>query len=108
MSDTLTSTDYDRELIKRAFEQSGANCGLSPDDMRNLVRAESQFDGKVELQFIELVEHLTALVGSSAEVQSNWFRTENLDLGEAPLSIIKAPDGIGRVRDYLAGQRHKS
>lgn len=76
--------------------------------MHNLVCARGQFDVNTELQFIELVEHLSALVGSSAEVQSNWFRTENLDLGEAPLSVIKAPDGIGRLRDYLAGQLYRS
>lgn len=76
--------------------------------MRNLVRAKGQLDRNVELQFIELIEHLTALVGSSSIVQSNWFRAKNLDLGETPLAVMSTPDGIEHLRDYPEGQLCRS
>lgn len=107
MSDTSTSADYDSRLIRSALEQVGANCGLSREEILLIILTNGNIGGNAELQFIELIEHLTVLVGSSPIAQSDWLRTKNFDLGETPLSLIKAPGGIERVRDYLAGQRHR-
>jgi Protein of unknown function (DUF2384) len=107
MPNTTTFAGHDCELINRALEQIGANCGLSWDDIQCIILANGEISDNAELQFIELNEHLTALVGNSPAVQSDWLGTMNLDLGETPLSLIKAPGGVEHLRDYLAGQRHR-
>ncbi|GEM_PF-1804705 len=107
MSNTSTAADDDRGLINRAIEKVSASCGLSWDDVHCIIIANGGIGGNVELQFIELIEHLTVLVGSSRVAQSDWLKTTNLDLGQTPLSLIKASGGVGHVRDYLAGQRHR-
>ncbi len=107
MSTTSALEAHDSQLVTRVFEQLSARCGLSPEDIGDIIQVENETGGRAELQFIELIEHLTAIVGCSVEVQSNWFKTENLDLGETPLSLMKAPSGVKSLRDYLAGQRHR-
>jgi hypothetical protein len=107
MPNTTTFAGHDCELINRALEQIGANCGLSWDDIHCIILANGGINDNAELQFIELIEHLSVLVGSSPVAQSDWLKTANLDLGETPLSLIKAPGGVIHLRDYLAGQRHR-
>jgi Protein of unknown function (DUF2384) len=107
MSNTPTFASYNQGLISRRLEQVSENCGLSREEVRLLLSVQRVSSGNAELQFIELIEHLTVLVGSSQVARSDWLRTTNLDLGQTPLSLIKAPGGLEHVRDYLAGQRYR-
>jgi len=102
-----TPDDHDRGMINVAFEQTGAICGLWRADLQRVIRANGHLDCSASLQFVELIGHLTTLVGSEPEVQSNWLRAINLDLGDAPLAVMSKPGGIEQVRDYLAGHRHR-
>jgi hypothetical protein len=107
MSNAPTFASYDQKLINRGLEQVSENCGLSPDEIRLLLSDQGGLKPNVELQFIELIEHLTVLIGSSPVAKLDWLTTTNLDLGQTPLSLIKAPGGVEHVRDYLAGQRYR-
>jgi Protein of unknown function (DUF2384) len=107
MSNAPTFASYDHKLIHRGLEQVSESCGLSRDELRLLLSDQGGLNCNVELQFIELIEHLTVLVGSSPVAKLDWLRTTNLDLGQTPLSLIKAPGGLEHVRDYLAGQRYR-
>ena len=73
MSDTSTAADYDRGLIRSAFEQVSALSGLSWDDVHCIILANGGINDNAELQFIELIEHLAVLVGSSPVAQSDWL-----------------------------------
>lgn len=107
MSNTPTFANYDQGLARHGLDQIIESCGLSSDEIRLLLSVQRGSNGNAELQFIELIEHLTVLVGSSPVAWSDWLRTANLDLGQTPLSLIKTPGGLEHLRDYLAGQRYR-
>lgn len=107
MSNTSTVATYDQGLVSHGLDQIIESCGLSRDEVRLLLSVQRGSNENAELQFIELIGHLTVLVGRSSAAQSDWLTTTNLDLGQTPLSLIKAPGGLEHVRDYLAGQRYR-
>jgi hypothetical protein len=108
MGDTSTAAEYDRGLILHALESCAAISGLSLSELDHVTRANGETDRNAALQLIELIEHLSALVGNSPSVQSDWFKSHNLDLGETPLALLNSMSGIECLRDYLAGQRYRS
>jgi hypothetical protein len=107
MSNTPTFASYEQGLISLRLEQVRESCGLLRDEVLLLLSVPRSLSGNAELQFIELIEHLTVLVGRSSAAQSDWLTTTNLDLGQTPLLLIKAPRVLEHVRDYLAGQRYR-
>ncbi len=108
MTNTFKERDYDHELIGRELERCAAISGLSLSTLHDVTIANGEPDRKAALRLIELIEHLSALVGNSPTVQSDWFKSHNLDLGEKPLALLNSPSGIECLRDYLAGQRYRS
>lgn len=107
MSNMFTVANYNKGLARHGLDQIIESCGLSRDEVFLLLSVQRSSSGNAELQFIELIEHLTVLVGSSPVAKLDWLRTTNLDLGRTPLSLIKAPGGLEQVRDYLAGQKRQ-
>lgn len=108
MSKISPETDHDCELIRHALDKCCATFGLSLSDLDHAKRANGEKNSDAALQLIELLGHLSALVGDSPAVQSDWFKSHNLDLGEIPLALLNSPSGIECLRDYLAGQRYRS
>lgn len=108
MASFLIETDHDREMIRSALGECAEMSGLSQSELEQGLFVKGDLDGRAELQLIELVDHLAALIGDCSVAQSKWFRTESFDLGEVPLALLSTPGGIERLRDYLAGQRHRS
>ena len=108
MASILIETDHDREMIRSALGKCAEMSGLSQGELEQGLRVRGDLDRRAALQLIELLDHLSALVGDCAVAQSKWLKTVSLDLGEVPLALLNTPDGIERLRDYLAGQRYRS
>lgn len=108
MSKISPETDHDCELIRHALDKCCATLGLSLSELDHVTRSNGEPDRNAALRLIELIEHLSALVGNSPTAQSDWFKSHNLDLGGKPLALLNSPSGIECLRDYLAGQRYRS
>lgn len=108
MTGIKIDTEHDRALIGSVLVKCAEMSGLSESELEHGLRVKGDLDRSASLQLIELLDHLSALVGDCAIAQAKWLKARNLDLGEVPLALLNTPSGIESLRDYLAGQRHRS
>ena len=61
--------------------------------------------GELALLLIRVFRSLDPLVGSDDEKRKAWMHSPNLALSEVPARLLRRPDGLVRVLDYLDGMR---
>jgi hypothetical protein len=63
-------------------------------------------EGELALLFVRMYRSLDALLGDS-DTASRWFRAENLHLGGVPAELVRKPEGLVHVIQYLDAMRGK-
>lgn len=64
-------------------------------------------EGQLALLFVRMFRSLDALVGGSTEKGRAWLHAENHHLAGVPAALIKSPEGLVNVVQYLDAMRGK-
>jgi uncharacterized protein (DUF2384 family) len=80
---------------------------LSRVRSRKAELAPSSKEGQLALLFLRVFRSLDTLVGGSPEALRQWLASENEHLGGAPASLLRTPQGLVHVADYLDAMRGK-
>ena len=78
---------------------SSATASRIRSGVRQLERGSKPFE---LAQFVvRLFRSLDSLTGSDDQAAGSWLRTHNLDLGGAPIDLIRTVKGLSEVSNYV-------
>jgi hypothetical protein len=109
------------EVLSRAAVRAADLLGLRRNELAEIIGVSpstvSRFEarpvdparkeGQLALLFVRLFRSLDALVGGSTEKGRAWLHAENHHLAGIPAALIKSPEGLVNVVQYLDAMRGK-
>lgn len=64
-------------------------------------------EGQLALLLLRVFRSVDAIFGSNNEAVRGWLRSENRHLAGVPLELLRTPQGLVHVADYLDAMRGK-
>jgi hypothetical protein len=84
--------------------------GASPSSVTRMAQDTKSIlheskEGQLAVQFLRLFRSLDAIVGGSQKASIQWFHGRNIHLNGRPVELVKRPEGLIHVVDYLDAMR---
>lgn len=90
----------------------GEIVGISESTLSRVRSGKAEIDphskeGQLSLLFLRVFRSADAIVGGNAEALRLWLTSANAHLGGVPAELLRTPQGLVHVADYLDAMRGK-